>query len=80
MGESQVMAGTRHPEERELVVAEAEVNTVALGSEPDTDGASEGEGAGGGGAEEDIKWQGGPNQPPGGGSGGGSGGDSGDGS
>lgn len=76
MGDSQVMTRTRGAEDEELMVSEVELETLPRASEPTTEPAEGGgsDGESGGEEEEQIKWQGGPNQPPGTGTGGGTGG------
>jgi hypothetical protein len=70
------MTHSRGAKDEELMVSEVEVATLPQASEPTTDPA-EGTGSGGG-EEEQIKWEGGPEQPGTGSDGGDSGsGDSG---
>lgn len=61
MGDSQVMTHSRDAKDEELMVSEVEVATLPQASEPTTDPA---EGTDSGGGEEDqVKWEGGPEQP-----------------
>jgi hypothetical protein len=76
MGDSQVMTHSRGTKDEELMVSEVEVATLPQASEPTTDPAED---TGSGDEEEQIKWEGGPEQPGtgSGGSGTGTGGGSG---
>lgn len=74
MGDSPVMTYGRHAKDEELTVSEVEVETLPQATEPTTDPA---EGGSSGSDDEengdDIRWQGGPDEPGGGSGSGGSG-------
>lgn len=69
MGESQLMTHSRSAKDEELMVSEVEVTTLPQASEPTTDPSE----SDGGGEEEQVKWEGGPEQPGTGSGGSGSG-------
>ncbi|HEY3954347.1 MAG TPA: hypothetical protein VGM53_13300 [Streptosporangiaceae bacterium] len=53
------MTHSRSAKDEELMVSEVEVTTLPQASEPTTDPSE----SDGGGEEEQVKWQGGPEQP-----------------